>query len=145
MSGSELQEECARRNLPSSRAAKAVMVKRLLDDDDAEQPPPGAVVSSPDEAAGDVVPALLTGPESVIPARVIQDMQIGLAAAEPVRVFTKTFPAEPGGPDEETHLAYRQATLTAAADAGHHTRGDARLAAVRDGEWVYEVSVRQVT
>lgn len=142
MSGSELQQECARRGLPSSRAAKAVMVQRLLDDD-AEQPPSGGIVGSSDEAAVDAVPALLAGPESVIPARVIQDMQIGLATAEPIRVFQQTFDAEPGGPDEETHLAYRQATLAAAADAGYQTRGDARLAAVRDGEWVYEVSVRQ--
>jgi len=136
MSGSELQAECARRGLPSSRAAKAVMVQRLLDHDaqsttadSADTPPAGGVIEGAQPADTDTVPAPLSGPESVLPTR----------------VFQQTFPAELGGPDEETHLAYRQATLVAAADAGHQTRGDARLTAVRDGEWVYEVSVRAVT
>jgi hypothetical protein len=116
------------------------MVKRLTDHD-AEQPPPDRDVAS-SEPEGDSVLAPLSGPESVISASVIKDMQIGAAAAGPVRAFQKTFDAEPGGPDEETHLAYRQATLAAAADEGLRTRGDARLAATRDGAWVYEVSVR---
>jgi len=57
--------------------------------------------------------------------------------------FQQAFTAEAGGPDEETHLAYREATIRAAAEAGFQTRGDARRAATRDGMWVYEVSVRQ--
>lgn len=137
MSGSELQQECARRGLPSSRAAKAAMMQRLLDDDAEREAPNGqpkedsdAPVPPPAETAADSSPSEQTGRPQ---------------AEETVRVFTKAFPAEPDGPDEETHLAYRQATLAAADDAGYQTRGDARLAAVRDGDWLYEVSVRQVT
>jgi hypothetical protein len=129
MSGSDLQAECARRGLPSSRAAKAVMVQRLLDHD-AEQKP------------DDLVEAPISPAESVIPAAVAQTARILPA---PVRAFRKTFQAEPGGPDEETHLAYRQATIHAAAKAGLRTRGDARLAEANDDVWVYEVSVRQET
>ena len=129
MTGSELQEECARRGLPSSRAAKAVMVQRLTDHD-AEQKP------------DDLVEAPISPAESAIPAAMVQAAQISPA---PVSAFRKAFQSEPDGPDEETHLAYRQATLQAAADAGHTPRGDARLAATVDGRWVYEVSVRQVT
>jgi len=128
MSGGELQKECARRGLPSSRAAKAIMVKRLTDHD-AEQ---GNAESTEVPRAADVA------------AQIVQDIQAASPAPH-VRVFQQTFPAERGGPDEETHLAYRQATLQAAADAGHHTRGDARLAATVAGGWVYEVSVRRVT
>jgi hypothetical protein len=62
-----------------------------------------------------------------------------------VGVFRQDFEAEPGGPDEETHLAYRQATIQAAVEAGHAPRGDARLAVIADGRWVYEVAVRRVT
>lgn len=135
MSGSELQEECARRGLPSSRAAKAVMVQRLLDHD-AENDSPSA---QPYGEGGVLTPALTEAVnDSGAPEPVV-----GPPTAAPIRVFTKTFPAEPDGPDEETHLAYRQATLAAATDAGYQTRGDARLAAIRDGDWVYEASVRQ--
>ena len=141
MSGGELQKECARRGLPSSRAAKAIMVKRLTDHD-AEQATDGGTVPGPEAEAGDTVLAPLTVTESVIPAEAMRETQIGHTTAGPARVFQQTFEAEAGGPDEETHLAYRQATLAAAADAGLRTRGDARLAAVRDGTWVYEVSVR---
>lgn len=146
MTGGELQKECARRGLPSSRAAKAIMVKRLTDHD-AEQGAAVGVLASPEtaqEEAGTVLAPRL-GTESVIPAHVIKDTQAGLTAADPVRAFRQTFPAEPDGPDEETHLAYRQATLQAAADAGYRTRGDARLAATVGDRWMYEVSVRRVT
>lgn len=129
MSGSDLQAECARRGLPSSRAAKAVMVQRLTDQDAEQQP-------------DDLVEAPISPAESVIPAAVWQTARILPA---PVRAFRKTFQAEPGGPDEETHLAYRQTTIQAAIDAGHTPRGDARLAQADDNAWVYEVSVRQVT
>lgn len=132
MTGSELQAECARRGLPSSRAAKAVMVQRILDHD-AEQKP------------DDLVEAPTSPAESVIPAAMMQAAQIPPAPAALVSAFRKTFQAEPGGPDEETHLAYRQATIQAAIDVGHTPRSDARLAATTDGRWVYEVSVRQVT
>ena len=62
-----------------------------------------------------------------------------------IRAFRLDFAAEPDGPDEETHLANRHATVQAAIEAGHLPRGDARLAATVNGRWVYEVSVRQVT
>lgn len=130
MTGSELQEECARRGLPSSRAAKAVMVQRLTDHD-AEQKP------------DDLVDAPISPAESVVPAAAMQATQILPTPAAPVTSFRKTFDAEPGGPDEETHLAYRQATLHAATEAGLRTRGDARLAEADGDVWVYEVSVRQ--
>lgn len=124
MTAGELQEECARRGLPSSRAAKAVMVQRLLDHDTEQQ-------TAPDQT-GTAAPASTTSePAAVAPA------------VAPVTAFRKMFNAELDGPDEETHLAYRQATIQAAAEAGLIPRGDARLADTRDGVWVYEVSVRQ--
>lgn len=136
MTAGGLQEECARRGLPSSRAAKAVMVQRLRDHDAetaaADETPRGGLVEQHAPQDEDTVPAPLS-----LPAHAV--------AAEPVRAFRKTFEAEPGGPDEETHLAYRQATIQAAADAGLSPRGDARLAENSGGVWVYEVSVRQVT
>jgi hypothetical protein len=139
MTAGELQKECARRGLPSSRAAKAVMVQRLHDHD-AEtgtpgETPRGALVEQHVPQTDDTVLAPL--PDYVSPARTEE--------AEPIRAFRKTFDAEPGGPDEETHLACRQATIAAAAETGLRPRGDARLAATDDGVWVYEVSVRQVT
>lgn len=143
MSAGELQGECARRGLPSSRAAKATMVKRLTDHD-AEQGADGGIIAGPaaEAAAEDTVLAPLTVAESVVPAEAMQDAQISPATAEAARAFRQTFDAEPGGPDEETHLAYRQATVQAAIDAGHQARGDARLTGTHDGLWVYEVAVR---
>jgi hypothetical protein len=129
MTGGELQEECARRGLPSSRAAKAVMVQRLLDHD-AEQPQPA---EGEHAMAGDAA------------SEAADEAAYEPPIAAPIRLFRKTFTAEPDGPDEETHIANRQATLAAAAEAGLQTRGDARLAATADGRWVYEVSVRQET
>ncbi|MFI5473204.1 hypothetical protein ACIA6D_23560 [Streptomyces cacaoi] len=131
MTAGGLQEECARRSLPSSRAAKAVMMQRLLDDDATRTEAPseqGDIVPAPTEAVND----------SATPEPVVTP-----PAAAPVSVFRKTFDAEPGGPDEETHLAYRQDILQAAANAGLTVRGDARLAESSGGVWVYEVSVRQ--
>lgn len=129
MTAGELQQECARRGLPSSRAAKAAMVQRLVDHDTEQQPPlsvsEGEYVLS-GEAVREAATAAFEPP-----------------TAEPIRSFRKTFTAEDGGPDEETHLAYRQDTIQAAAEAGLRPRGDARLADTRDGVWVYEVSVRQ--
>ena len=130
MTAGELQEECARRGLPSSRAAKAVMVQRLADHDassEATQEPPEVV-----EVAVSVTP-------ETVPA-LFPDADTGRAVP---RVFRQTFDAEPGGPDEETHLAYRQATVQGAIEAGLSPRGDARLAEDSNGVWVYEVSVRQ--
>lgn len=126
MTASDLQEECARRGLPSSRAAKAVMVQRLREHDEQEGgTPPGATAQ----------PAAPHEPDAAAPPAPKPDARPG--------VFSKTFHAEPGGPDEETHLAYRQATIHAAAEEGWQTRGDARLTATVDGRWVYEVTVRR--
>lgn len=131
MTAGELQKECARRSLPSSRAAKAVMVQRLLDwDAEHEQP---SLADGEHVLSGDAVRKAATEAAFTPPA------------AAPVHVFRKTFNSEQGGPDEEAHNACRQATVQAALDAGLRVRGDARLAERRDGAWVYEVSVRQVT
>ena len=138
MTGGELQEECARRGLPSSRAAKAVMMQRLLDDDATGASKAGA----PYDEGGILHTAMTEAVnETDTPEQVVTP-----AAEQPFQgVFRQDFPAEPGGPDEETHLANRQATMQAARDAGHATRGDARLAETGGGVWVYEVSVRRVT
>jgi len=131
MTASELQQECARRGLPSSRAAKTAMVQRLREHD--EQAP------AVDTQAGDVAEPD-AGPEPDAGAADAPDPDHPRQS-----VFLKTFDAEPGGPDEETHLACRQATRQAAAEEGWQTRGDARLTATSGGRWVYEVSVRRVT
>lgn len=137
MSARELQDECARRGLASARAAKAVMVQRLLDDDAAGRDPEGGAATTTPDGPGKV-PALLAGGE-----RVIAPAAAPKALAKLPGVFRMDFPAEPGGPDEETHLAYRTATIQAAADADHETRGDARLTATEGGRWVYEVLLRR--
>lgn len=135
MTGGELQEECARRGLPSSRAAKAVMVQRLIDDDATRT----SEASTPYDEGGILQPAMTEAVnDSGAPEAVAAP-----SAEQPVQAFRKMFDAEPGGPDEETHLACRQATVQAARAVGHTTRGDARLTETRDGVWVYEVSVRQ--
>lgn len=138
MTAGELQAECARRGLPSSRAAKAVMAQRLADHDAGSE---GAqesaeVVEVAISVTPETVPALFSDADAG------PDADAGRAAPP---VFRQTFDAEPGGPDEETHLAYRQATVQGAIEAGLSPRGDARLADNRDGVWVYEVSVRQET
>lgn len=120
MSVQELRAECQARGLGTARA-RADLIKRLTDADASSD---GANAPAEAESAQDVPP-----PQP-------DDTPAGPS------VFRQTFTAEPGGPDEETHLAYRQTTIQAAAAAGFRTRGDARLAAVRDGQWVYEVSVR---
>ncbi len=136
MTAGELQKECARRGLPSSRAAKAVMAQRLTDHDAGSEAAQESaeVVEVAISVTPETVPALFADPDP--------DPDAGRAAPH---VFRQTFDAEPGGPDEETHLAYRQATVQGAIEAGLSPRGDARLADNRDGMWVYEVSVRQET
>lgn len=121
MSVQELRAESVRRGLGTARA-RADLIHRLTDHDATPEAPTGNAPA--DEAVPPAEPAS--------------------APASP-RTFRQDFEAEPDGPDEETHLAYRQATIQAAIEAGHTPRGDARLAATVDGRWVYEVSVRQVT
>ncbi|MFF4346804.1 SAP domain-containing protein [Streptomyces sp. NPDC001530] len=121
MSVQELRAESVRRGLGTARA-RADLIQRLTDRD-----------AAPDSSAGDA-PV-----DEAVPAPAPASAPAG------PRAFRQDFEAEPGGPDEETHLAYRQATIRAATEAGHTPRGDARLAATVDGRWVYEVSVRQVT
>ena len=126
MSVSELRDACQARGLGTARS-RAELIQRLTDDDASQGD--AVVVDVP--VSPETTPALFA--------------EAGTRSVVPQRVFQQTFDAEPGGPDEETHLAYRQATVQAAAAAGLQTRGDARLASTRDGVWVYEVSVRQVT
>lgn len=135
MSTRELQEECRRRSLPSGRV-KAELVQRLTDADTAD------AGSADDDFEADTLP---TEPADAAVPEPAKPVSAPPAAIAPVGVFRQDFEAEPGGPDEETHLAYRQATIQAAVEAGHTPRGDARLAATVDGRWVYEVSIRRVT
>ena len=125
MSVSELRAESVRRGLGTARS-RADLIQRLADDD-AEKQGDAVVIEVP--ATPQTAPVLFAEAEA--------------KNAVPPHAFQQNFTAEPGGPDEETHLACRQATIAAAAAAGLHPRGDARLASTRDGVWVYEVSVRQ--
>lgn len=133
MSTRDLQEECRRRGLPSGRV-KAELVARLVEADGAE------VVSADDDFDDNAHPADST------------DAVDETADPEPVSpqpaapgVFRLDFQAEAGGPDEEAHLAYRQATIQAAIEAGHLPRGDAYRTGTVDGREVYEVAVEAVT
>lgn len=130
MSVQELRAECQARGLGTARS-KAELVQRLTDDDGNDDQPSGGVVETEDAAADDTLPAPISGPDYVLPAR-------SLAG-----VFRMEFPAEPGGPDEETHLAYRQAAVQAASDAGLTSRDGGRLAETSDDTWVYEVLVKR--
>lgn len=128
MSVQELRAECQARGLGTARS-RADLIQRLTGHDAEHSQPQGGLVetSSPDD---DTVPAPISSPESVLPAHAVP------------RVFRMEFPAEREGPDEETHFSCRQTTIHAAAEAGFRVRGDARLAETRNGQWVYEVSVR---
>lgn len=137
MSTRELQEECRRRSLPSGRV-KAELVARLTEADDAGT---GSAEDDFDDAPEQSAPEV---PAEVL-ALVEDDATTQPVGAVVSSVFRKDFPAEPGGPHEEDHARYRQATIQAAIDAGLQPRGDARLAATVDDRWVYELLVRQVT
>ena len=126
MSIRELQEECRRRGLPSGRV-KAELVERLTGHDADE---------GPSLADGDYALSSTAVREAAAEAN------LELPEAPAPRAFRLEFPAELGGPDEEVHLACRQATVQAAIEAGLIPRGDARLAQVQGDVWVYEVSVR---
>lgn len=126
MSVSELRDACQARGLGTARS-RAELIQRLTHDDAGQ----GDAVVVDALASPETTPALFAEADT--------------GSVVPQRVFRQTFDAEPGGPDEETHLAYRQATIQAAAAAGFQARGDARLASTRNGMWVYEVSVRPVT
>ncbi|MFD9464373.1 SAP domain-containing protein [Streptomyces sp. NPDC060027] len=132
MSVTELRAESARRGLGTARA-RADLIQRLTGHDGEQQP---SLAEGEYVLSGEAVRKTAVSAETI--------SQAGAASASP-RAFRQDFEAEPGGPDEETHLAHRQATAQAAVEAGHLPRGDARLAATVDGRWVYEVSVRQVT
>lgn len=132
----ELRAESQRRGLGTARA-RADLIQRLTDHDAQHEG------TFEDDFTEGVVP-------SDAPAELTASAETGTAARAdsspaPIRAFRKTFTAEFGGPDEETHLAYREATRQAAVEAGLIPRGDARLAEAGDGVWVYEISVRQVT
>jgi len=127
MSVQELRAESMRRGLGTARA-RADLIQRLTDHDATEQ----QTATPPEAPVGDSQASAIAAPPG--PA----------STSTGPRTFRREFEAEPDGPDEETHLAYRQATVQAAIEAGHTPRGDARLASTVDGRWVYEVSVRQV-
>lgn len=131
MSTRDLQEECRRRGLPSGRV-KAELVARLVEADGAE------VVSAEDDFADDVLPA--DSVDDADEAAVPEPVQPVSAQPAAPGVFRLDFQAEAGGPDEESHLAYRQATIQAAIEAGHVPRGDAYRTGTVDGREVYEVA-----
>lgn len=135
----ELQAEAKRRGLGTSRA-RADLIQRLTehdaqDDATLEEDFTGRPGPEEEPVSGGEVTASPPPPTE----------SVAEPAPAPIRAFRKTFQAEPGGPDEETHLAYRDATRQAAIEAGLIPRGDARLAETGDGVWVYEILVRQVT
>lgn len=136
MTTRQLQELCRSRGVPTSRA-KADMVARLTADD-----------SLPDVS--------LTEGEFVLSASAVRAVGAqadhhGLGDTPNSEqlvapgTFQMTFPATDGGPDDEEHLANRQATLQAAREAGFETRGDAHRTGTVGGQHVYVVGVRQVT
>ena len=131
MSTRDLQEECRRRGLPSGRV-KAELVQRLTDAD------AGAPGSADDDFADDTLPADSTAAVDEAPAPESVQSVSALPAAP--GVFRLDFEAEAGGPDEEAHLAYRQATIQAAIEAGHVPRGDGYRTGTVDGREVYEVA-----
>ena len=131
MSTRDLQEECRRRGLPSGRV-KAELVARLTDADAAE------AGSADDDFADDTLPADST--DAVDEAPTPEPVQPVSALPAAPGVFRLDFQAEAGGPDEESHLAYRQATIQAAIEAGHVPRGDAYRTGTVDGREVYEVA-----
>lgn len=142
----ELRAESQRRGLGTARS-KADLIQRLTDhdakqdstveDDFADDTTPsGGQVASGESAENDLAQTPISTPEAAPSAG---------STPPPIRAFRKTFQAEAGGPDEETHLAYRDATRQAAVEAGLIPRGDARLAEASDDVWVYEILVRQVT
>ena len=126
MSVQELREACQARSLGTARS-RAELIQRLTNND-----------ATASEERHEVVEAFVPATPETAPSLFLST---GEPAAVP-RVLQKEFPAEPGGPDEEVHLACRQSTVQAAIEAGLTPRGDARLAQVRGDVWVYEVSVR---
>lgn len=122
----ELREACQARGLGTARS-RAELIQRLTDHDAKQQPAPAETEpGTPGGTSQAAAPAADPQPPTA-----------------PAGVFRKTFTAEPGGPDEEKHLANRQATIQAAQEAGLTARGDARLAEASGDTWVYEVSVRR--
>ncbi|MER5750626.1 SAP domain-containing protein [Streptomyces sp. NPDC002088] len=125
MSVQELRAECQRRSLGTARS-RAELIERLTDHD---APQDSAPVEEDGPVAARETPGAATAEAPIAPE---------------LSVFYLEFPAEPDGPDEETHLANRQATIAAAVDAGFRICGDALLASARGGVWLYEVIVRPV-
>lgn len=137
----ELRAECQRRGLGTARA-RADLIQRLTADDaqgDAafEDDFADSAETAEEAASGNE-------PADPVDAASVASAEPAIASVSP-GTFRQEFQAEPGGPDEETHLACRDATRQAAIEAGYTPRGDARLAATVEGRWVYEILVRQVT
>ena len=132
----ELRAESQRRGLGTARS-KADLIQRLTEHDAQQN------TTAEDDFTEDAAPS--GAPAKPTPAAEPEATARADSAPAPIRAFRKTFQAEPGGPDEETHLACRDATRQAALEAGLTPRGDARLAAASDDVWVYEILVRQVS
>lgn len=132
MSAPELRAESQRRGLGTARS-RAELIERLTTHDDVnEQPGPDGDADAPPQTPAEETPAIQAAPAP----------EPTTSPAGPL-VFSLSFPATPGGPDEEDHLAYRQTTRQAAIDAGHSPRGDARRTGTVDGHEVYEITVRR--
>lgn len=132
MATRDLQEECRRRGLPSGRV-KAELVQRLTDAD--------ADAGSADDDFDDSTAGSTHVVDETAHPEPVQPASAPPAEPSPPGVFRLDFAAEAGGPDEETHLAYRQATLQAAVEAGLVPRGDAYRTGTVDGRELYEVAV----
>ncbi|MEU8902190.1 SAP domain-containing protein [Streptomyces mirabilis] len=132
MSTRELQEECRRRGLPSGRV-KAELVQRLTDAD-------AANAGSADDDFADSTTDSTDVADKTADPEPAQPASAPPVEPSPPGVFRLDFEAEAGGPDEESHLAYRQATLQAAVEAGYVPRGDAYRTGTVDGREVYEVA-----
>lgn len=131
MSAQELRAESQRRGLGTARS-RAELIERLTTHD-----------ANNDAGAAEDFDDQPQTPAEEVPATQAAPAPKPEATPAGPHVFRLSFPAEPDGPDEETHLACRQATRQAAIDAGHAPRGDARRIGTVDGHEVYEISVRR--
>lgn len=148
MTTPQLQAECRRRGLPTSRT-KDVLVQRLRESDGTQDRPTGEGV----EPAAELELSVEPEPERVVTEKVPREAPVAPAPEPratgrrgwqpaPPSVFRKAYPVCPGGPDEQQHATYREATLRAAVEAGHEPRGGAyRIGTTPDGE-VYEINIR---
>lgn len=135
MSVQELRAESQRRGLGTARS-RTELVDRLTTND-------AATEESSLADFDDVAPQPAVNAPAAQPPVTAKKATPTPEPADSPASYRMTFSATPGGPDEEDHLAYRQATRQAAIDAGYTPRGDARRTGTVDGHEVYEISVRR--